>query len=292
MRLMSFRRQHHESFGVVASAGVIDAGARLKNYASLRDVIADDAMDKLRNLSQEHGADYTFDDVRFLPVIPRPDKVICVGINYRPHVEETGRELPEYPVLFTRFAGSQVGHGEPIIVPSTSHRLDYEGELAVIIGRGGRHIPERGALRHVAGYAAFNDGSVRDYQGHSSQFTPGKNFHASGAFGPWMTTADEVGDPSTLSLETRLNGERMQHANVSDLIFDVPKLIAYISSFAQLSPGDVIVTGTPGGVGFVRKPPVYLKAGDVVEVDIGGVGVLRNPVADEVSTLTGAPDDA
>ncbi|MFK8054408.1 MAG: fumarylacetoacetate hydrolase family protein [Woeseiaceae bacterium] len=287
MRLMSFRYGDVESYGIVTAAGVIDAGARLTRYRTLRDAIAADALDLLRNLSQEHAADYTFDDVAFLPVIPVSDKVICVGINYRPHVEETGRDLPEYPVLFTRFSGSQVGHEQAIVVPSLSHRLDFEGELAVIIGRGGRHIPERGALRHVAGYAPFNDGSVRDYQRHSPQFTPGKNFSRSGSFGPWMATADEIGDPATLSFETRLNGERMQSANVSDLIFNIPNLIAYISSFCELVPGDVIVTGTPGGVGYVRRPPVYMKPGDVVEVDIQGIGVLRNHVADEVNTLSG-----
>lgn len=287
MRLMSFRYGDKESFGIVTSSGVIDAGARLDNFANLREVIAADAMDTLRNLSQECSADYTFDDVAFLPVIPIADKVICVGINYRPHIEETGRDAPEYPVLFTRFPGSQVGHEQAIVVPSLSHRLDYEGELAVIIGRGGRHIPEHGALRHIAGYAAFNDGSVRDFQRHSSQFTPGKNFSQSGSFGPWMATADEIGDPSSLSFETRLNGERMQSAQVADLVFDIPRLIAYISSFCELLPGDVIVTGTPGGVGYVRKPPVYMKAGDVVEIDIQGIGVLRNHVVEEVSTLSG-----
>ncbi|MEN7341552.1 MAG: fumarylacetoacetate hydrolase family protein [Pseudomonadota bacterium] len=287
MRLVSFAHEGQESFGIVTAAGVIDAGARLPEYRSLIDVIADDATDRLRNLSQDGDADFAFGDVAFLPVIPKPDKIICVGINYRPHVEETGRETPEHPVLFTRFSGSQVGHEQPIVVPSLSHRLDYEGELAVVIGRSGRHIPRHGALHHVAGYAAFNDGSVRDYQRHSSQFTPGKNFAQSGSFGPWLTTSDEIGDPSSLSIETRLNGEVMQQASLGDLIFDVPALIAYISSFCTVLPGDVIVTGTPGGVGYVRKPPRYMQAGDTVEVDISGIGILRNSLIDEVSALSG-----
>ena len=286
MRLMSFRHDDADSFGVVTAAGVIDAGARLRGrYATLRDVVADEALDTLRAMPQDYDADYALEEVTFLPPIPAPERIICVGINYRPHIEETGREQPDYPLLFVRFPGSLTGHNEALVVPSLSHRLDYEGELAVVIGRAGRHIPAQGALRHVAGYACFNDGSVRDYQRHTSQFTPGKNFQASGSFGPWLTTADEVGDPAELSLETRLNGEVMQSASVGDLVFDVPALIAYISSFAELTPGDVIVTGTPGGVGYVRKPPVYMKAGDVVEVDISGIGVLRNRVAEEVNTL-------
>lgn len=286
MRVMSFRHGDVDSFGVVTAAGVIDMGARLAGrYGTLRDVIAADALDTLRDMSQDYTADYSLEDVTFLPPIPAPEKIICVGINYRPHIEETGREPPEYPLLFVRFPGSLTGHNEALVVPSLSHRLDYEGELAVIIGRAGRHIPAQGALRHVAGYACVNDGSVRDYQRHTSQFTPGKNFQSSGSFGPWLTTADEVGDPGSLTLETRLNGDVMQSASVGDLVFDIPALIAYVSSFAELTPGDVIVTGTPGGVGYVRKPPVYMKAGDVVEVDISGVGVLRNRVAEEVNTL-------
>lgn len=286
MRVLSFRFDGRESFGIVTAAGVIDAGRRLDvPLASVRDVLAEDALDELRELSEQVQADYAFDEIEFLPVIPVADKIICVGINYRPHIEETGREPPAYPMLFTRFPSSQTGHGQPLITPSVSGKFDYEGELAVIIGRGGRHIPEHGALRHVAGYACFNDGSVRDYQRHTSQFTPGKNFTRSGGFGPWMTTADEIGDPAALTLETRLNGTTMQSASVGDLVFDIPALIAYISTFAALLPGDVIVTGTPGGVGFVRKPPVYMKPGDVVEVDISGIGVLRNTVSEEVANL-------
>ena len=289
MRVMSFRHGDTDSFGVVTAAGVIDAGARLAGrFATLRDVIAADALDELRTIAQDYSADHALEAVTFLPPIPNPDKIVCVGINYRPHIEETGREPPEYPMLFVRFPGSVTGHNRALVVPSLSHRLDYEGELAVVIGRRGRHIPAHGALRHVAGYACFNDGSVRDYQRHTSQFTPGKNFQSSGGFGPWLTTADEVGDPAGLTLETRLNGKVMQSASVGDLVFDVPALIAYLSSFTELLPGDVIVTGTPGGVGYVRKPPVYMKAGDVVEVDISGIGVLRNRVAEEVNTLDSA----
>lgn len=286
MRIASFRHRGRDSYGVVRAGGIVDAGRHLGvELPDLKSVLAADAIDELHALAADAEPDLALADVELLPVIADPDKILCVGINYRPHVEETGRDPPEYPVLFTRFSGSQVGHGQPLVRPSVSHRFDYEGELAVIIGRRGRHIAPEGALRHVAGYSCFNDGSIRDYQRHSSQFTPGKNFARSGGFGPWLTTADEIGDPARLSLETRLNGAVMQSADVADLIFDVPALISYCSTFAELLPGDVIVTGTPGGVGYVRKPPVYLQPGDVVEVDIPGVGVLRNGVVDEVDAL-------
>ncbi len=286
MRIASFSRRGRPSYGVVRAGGIVDAGRQLGvELPDLASVLAADALDELHALAADAEPDLALADVDFLPVITRPDKILCVGINYRPHVEETGRDAPHRPVLFTRFPGSQVGHRQPLVRPSVSRKFDYEGELAVIIGRRGRHIAPEGALRHVAGYACFNDGSVRDYQRHSSQFTAGKNFARSGGFGPWLTTADEIGDPARLTLETRLNGAVMQSANVADLIFDVPALISYCSTFAELLPGDVIVSGTPGGVGYVRKPPVYLQPGDVVEVDIPGVGVLRNGVVDEVDAL-------
>ncbi len=196
-------------------------------------------------------------------------------------MKEMGRERPEYPVVFVRFADSIVGHGQPMIRPSDSVQFDYEGELAVVIGRRARRVSRAAALDYVAGYACFNDGSVRDYQRHSQQFTPGKNFHASGSFGPWLVTADEVPDPRKLRLSTRLNGEVVQDESVGELCFDVAQLIEYCSKWAELDPGDVIVTGTPGGVGAGRKPPLWMKAGDTVEVEISKLGVLRNPIADE-----------
>lgn len=290
MKVASFRHRGRESYGVVQAGGIVDAGRQLGiDLPDLKSVLAEDALGELHALAADADPGLPLSDVEFLPVITDPDKIICVGINYRHHVEETGREAPAFPVLFVRFPGSQVGHGQPLVRPSVSQRLDYEGELAVVIGRRGRHIAEEGALRHVAGYACFNDGSVRDYQRHASQFTAGKNFARSGSFGPWLTTADEIGDPARLTLETRLNGAVMQSASVSDLIFDVPALVSYCSTFAELLPGDVIVTGTPGGVGYVRKPPVYLQPGDVIEVDIPGVGVLRNGVVDEVDAIEREP---
>lgn len=225
--------------------------------------------------------DFGLEEIEFRPVIPNPDKILCIGINYIDHRRETGREKSEWPVVFTRFANTQVGHGQALIRPRVSEQLDFEGELAVIIGRRGRHIPKSEALSFVAGYACYNDGSVRDWQRHGSQFTPGKNFVGTGGFGPWMVTADEASGALDAAISTRLNGQTMQQARTSDLIFGVPELIEYISTFTELVPGDVISTGTPGGVGAARKPPVWMKPGDVVEVEIEGIGVLRNPVAAE-----------
>jgi 2-keto-4-pentenoate hydratase/2-oxohepta-3-ene-1,7-dioic acid hydratase in catechol pathway len=220
-------------------------------------------------------------EITYLPPITNPRKIICIGINYEAHRVETGREKSPYPVVFTRFATTLVGHEEPIVRPRASECLDYEGELAVIIGREARHVKAERALEIVAGYACFNDASVRDWQYRNSQFTPGKNFDATGAFGPWMVTADEIPDPSQLELTTRVNGERVQHAFTSDMTFSVPQLIEYISTFCTLEPGDVIATGTPGGVGHERKPPLFLKPGDRVEVEIDKIGVLSNPVEAE-----------
>jgi len=217
-------------------------------------------------------------DVIFLPPITDPAKILCIGLNYAKHQAETGRPDVDHPTIFTRFADSQVGHLQSMIKPDQSVRFDYEAELAVVIGQGGRFISDDDALSHVAGYACYNDGSIRDWQRHTSQFTPGKNFPGTGAFGPYLVTPDEVGDYRKLPIESRLNGEVMQKATLADLIFPIPRLISYISQFTALSSGDVIVTGTPGGVGDRRDPPVYLTPGDVIEVDIGVVGTLVNPI--------------
>lgn len=284
MNLISFEREGRDSFGIVTDGGVIDAGARLKGeFSGLREIIAAGAVNLLRGM-EGLPRDFSEDDIRFRPVIPDASKIICVGLNYLSHIKEMDRALPEYPVVFTRFADSVVGHLQPMLLPPESDRFDYEGELAVIIGKRARRVSAANALDYVAGYSCYNDGSIRDYQNHTHQFTPGKNFHASGAFGPWLATSDGRGDPTEFHLQTRLNGEVMQDAPVDDLYFDVPQLIEYCSSWAQLEPGDVIVTGTPGGVGAARKPPVWMKAGDVVEVDIRGVGLLRNPIVAESTT--------
>ena len=282
MRLISFERQGVASFGIVVGAGVVDAGARLGNeFDGLRGVLGAGALNLLRGM-EGLEPDCGLDDVTLLPPIPDPAaKFLCVGVNYIPHIEEMGRDRPERPVVFVRFADSLVGHGGTMIRPRESEQLDFEGELAVVIGKRARRVPREQALRHVAGWSCFNDGSVRDFQRHGPQWTPGKNFYHSGAFGPWLVTSDEQPDPTAFRLETRLNGEVVQHESVAQLCFDVPALIEYCSTFAQLEPGDVIVTGTPGGVGAGRTPPLWMKDGDVVEVDITGVGILHNVVADE-----------
>ena len=207
-------------------------------------------------------------------------RILCVGVNYRPHIREMGRDIPDHPVVFIRFPASLVGPDEPLIRPAVSGKFDFEGELALVIGKPAHRVARDDALDHVAGYCCFMDGSVRDWQTHTSQFTPGKNFDRSGAIGPRVPAGD-VGDPAALTLTTRVNGTVMQTGAVADLVFDVPALISYCSTFTELQPGDVIATGTPGGVGAARNPPVWLRDGDVVEVDIPGVGVLRNPVRDE-----------
>lgn len=278
MKLLSFERPDGgAACGVVVGEGVADLTRRL-GVASLRALLASGRLEEARGVTQ---ADHALEGLRFLPVIPDPDKIVCVGLNYRDHVAETGRTVTEKPALFARFAGSQVGHMRPIIRPKASERFDYEGELAVIIGTGGRHIPRAEALGHVAGYSCYNEGSIRDWQLHTSQFLPGKTFAETAGFGPWMVTADEIPDPSKLTLETRLNGQVVQRTTTDLMITDVPGVIAYLSTVLPLLPGDVIVSGTPGGVGAKRNPPLWMKPGDVAEVEIGGIGVLRNMVEDE-----------
>ncbi|MBC2668825.1 fumarylacetoacetate hydrolase family protein [Novosphingobium piscinae] len=219
--------------------------------------------------------------VRLLPVVPDPGKILCIGLNYATHVAETGRDQKDHPAVFTRWADTLVADGAPLVRPRESVRFDYEGELAVVIGKGGRRIARADAMAHVAGYAVFNDGSVRDWQRHNIQFTPGKNFPGTGGFGPTLVTPDAVPDLASQRVQTRLNGQLVQDQPISDLIWDIPYLIEYCSTFTELAPGDVIATGTPGGVGDKRTPPLYMKAGDRVEVSIGVVGTLANPIVDE-----------
>ncbi|MDP6080067.1 MAG: fumarylacetoacetate hydrolase family protein [Arenicellales bacterium] len=279
MKLLSFFRLDRPGFGAVVDDGIIDLTGRLPGQPhSLRTAIAEGQLASAMAYVDGRVPELSTADVIFLPPITDPAKILCIGLNYAKHQAETGRPDVDHPTIFTRFADSQVGHLQPMIKPDQSVRFDYEAELAVVIGQGGRFISEDDALSHVAGYACYNDGSIRDWQRHTSQFTPGKNFPGTGAFGPYMVTPDEVGDYRKLPIESRLNGEVMQKATLADLIFPIPRLISYISEFTALSPGDVIVTGTPGGVGDRREPPVYLTPGDVIEVDIGIVGTLVNPI--------------
>ena len=279
MRLVSFERNGRPGFGVVVGDGIVDAADRLTGRPrSLREALAAGALPLLERLAVMKP-DFRLTDVTLMPVIAdAAAKLLCVGVNYMPHIKEMGRERPDRPVVFVRFGDSIVGHGQPLKKPRESEQFDFEGELAVIIGKRARRVGKEQALDYVAGYSCFNDGSLRDFQRHSGQFTPGKNFHASGALGPWLTTADEVPDPRKLTLTTRLNGAVMQHESVGELCFDVPQLIEYCSLWTQLEPGDVIATGTPGGVGAGRKPPVWMNPGDTVEVEITRIGILRNTV--------------
>ncbi len=282
MKLVSYQRDGREGFGAVAGAGVIDLGAALGGrYADLKALLAADALGQAREAVAGRAADFALDGVTLLPVIPNPGKIWCCGLNYGEHVRETNREVTEQPTFFLRFADSQVGHGQAIVRPKESTQLDYEAEIAVVIGRPGRRIAEADAFAHIAGYACYNDGSVRDWQRHTSQWVPGKNFWRTGGFGPWMVTADEIPAGTAMTLVTRLNGQEMQRATTEMMIHGIARQIAYVSTIAPLQAGDVIVTGTPGGVGARRSPPVWMKAGDVVEIEVDRIGVLRNPVADE-----------
>lgn len=275
MRLASFTRQGRHGFGVVADDRVVDLSG---DVPTLRDALARWGLDGLHRRVPSASASIALNEVDLLPPIPAPDKVLCVGLNYFAHAKEAKMAVPEKPSLFVRFASSQVGHGAPVIAPAASHQFDYEAELAVVIGRPGRNVPERDAHAWIAGYACFAENSVRDWQTHSRQATAGKNFESSGAFGPFLVTPDEAGPIEAMDVIGRLNGREMQRDRAANMIFSVPQLIAYISTFTTLVPGDVIVTGTPAGVGFTRDPPVWLRPGDRFEVEITGVGVLSNPV--------------
>ncbi|MGV2899556.1 fumarylacetoacetate hydrolase family protein [Achromobacter sp. AGC78] len=289
MKLISFLEAGRNAWGVVRDTDVV-----VLTHV-WPDVIAglEAGLDEIAGAARADGMPCRpLAGLQWLPPVPAPGKILCVGLNYGRHVAEAGRaeagrDLPAHPSMFVRFADSVVGHREPVWKPRASDRFDYEGELAVVIGRGGRHIAAEDALSHVAGYTCMAENSVRDFQKHNAQVTPGKNFERSGAIGPWLVTTDEVGDPSRLEVMSRLNGELMQHGQVSDLIFPIPELIAYISAFTPLSPGDIIATGTPEGVGSSRKPPRFMVAGDTLEVDIPGVGTLVNTVADEPARQPG-----
>jgi 2-keto-4-pentenoate hydratase/2-oxohepta-3-ene-1,7-dioic acid hydratase in catechol pathway len=279
MKLASYRTRKGDNYGIVSGDGLISLKDRLPDKPqTLRDLLAKDALDEARGLAGE-TPDTEIADVEFLPVIPHPRKFFAIGINYRDHAAETGRSVEPRPSIFSRFDDTLIGHGQPMVRPRISHHFDFEGELAVIIGQAGRYIKEADAMGHVAGYSCFVDGSVRDYQKHS--VTAGKNFPATGPFGPWMVTADEIPDPSRLVLTTRLNGEVMQRSGLDMLINTVPVLISYLSEITGLEPGDVIATGTPAGVGHRRTPPLWMKPGDTLEVEISGVGTLVNPIMDE-----------
>ena len=276
MRYVSFvTADGRASYGRLEGDSVIDLGCVAGAPVDLKAALAGDLA------ALPGGEVLALAAVKLLPVIPNPEKILCVGLNYATHVKETGREQKEHPAIFHRWADSLIAHGAPLIVPPESVRFDYEGELAIVIGKPGRRIAPENAWDHIAGYAPFNDGSIRDWQRHNIQFTPGKTWPGTGGFGPALVTPDEIKDLPALRVQTRVNGELVQDQPVSDMIWDIPTVIAYCSTFTELRPGDVIATGTPGGVGDKRTPPLYLKAGDTVEISVGDAGTLKNPVIAE-----------
>lgn len=281
MRLLTFDAGAGPRVGLANDNGVVDLTARL-DVTSLRQLIAGGQIEA----AADHGgaaADHGLDDITYLPVIPDPAHIFCIGVNYADHLQEAidaglPRSKTEHPPLFLRFAETLVGHRAPILRSPKVTQLDYECELAVIIGTPGRYIEKANALDHVAGYACFNEASARDWQFHTTQITPGKNFFGTGGFGPWMVTADEIPDPQNLNISTRLNGETLQDANTKDMIFDVAAIIEYVSNLVPLLPGDVIASGTPAGVGFSRDPQIFMQPGDTCEIEIERVGTLVNPI--------------
>ncbi|MDX3907627.1 MAG: fumarylacetoacetate hydrolase family protein [Pigmentiphaga sp.] len=277
MKLIKFETQGKTSTGVVVDSGVIDIGRHAPHLGTMQAMLS--ALDEVRRLAGHRPADYPLGQVSLLAPIDAANRMFCVGVNYKSHAEETGREVSPRPSVFIRVHESIVPHETPIIRPKVSTRFDFEGELAAVVGQTAHLVPEREALQYVAGYSCFMDGSVRDYQKFS--VTAGKNFDRSGAYGPWIVTADEIPDPSRLTLTSRLNGNEMQHSGTDMLIYPVPLILSYLSEITTLIPGDVIATGTPAGVGHRRDPQVWMKHGDRIEVEITAIGTLANTVADE-----------
>lgn len=282
MKLASYQHNNAACYGVVEGDGIVDLSRRIgARYPDIRTLLRHEGLDDARKAAAGQKPDLKLADVTMLPTIPNPGKIFCIGLNYEDHRKETRREKTEAPAVFVRFPESQVGHGQPILRPRESTKLDFEGEIAVIIGKPGRRISEKDSWGHIAGYSCYNDGSVRDWQWATTQWTAGKNFAATGGFGPWMVTSDEIPAETELTLITRLNGVEMQHTTTALLVHSIPSLIAHLSTWVPLEPGDVIVSGTPGGVGARREPPVWMKPGDVVEIEVSKVGILRNTIADD-----------
>lgn len=279
MKLLSFiRADGSKSYGIYKDNGIVDLGLRLGDkYKDIKALLAADALSLVSQYAGEQ-IDYSADTVRFLPIIESPDKILCVGMNYMAKRQEFD-ETNNAPTLFVRFPESQTGHACGVVKPQVSNEFDYEGELAVIIGKSGKHIRREEALHYVAGYSCYMDGSVRDWQ--HSWFTAGKNWQETGAFGPWMVTTDEIANPHELDIRTYLNGQMVQNDNTGNMVHSISELIEYISTFATLSAGDVIITGSPGGVGKKRTPPLFMKEGDVIEVEIQKIGKLRNQIVSD-----------
>lgn len=284
MRFLSFAREGRVGFGAVTDAGVVDLGARHPDLPDLRAALRLGRLDALGRQATGAPADFGTGDVEYLPTIPNPEKIVCIGVNYRDRNAEyaDGSEAPKYPSVFMRARESLVGHRQPILDPPESSQLDYEGEIAIVIGREGRRIPRERVRDHVAGLTIMNEGTLRDFLRHGKfNVTQGKNFEKSGALGPWLRTPDEVDPLSELRVATRVNGEPRQDDTTGNLMFPFDYLVSYLSTFFRLKPGDVVATGTPNGAGARLSPPRYLKAGDVVQVEVSGIGTLENPVSAE-----------
>ena len=281
MKLVSFTRAGRPAYGVAIDDRIVDCSVALgSNYPTLRSALAAGALGEIVGEASADGPSVAAADVVFLPPIPDPEKIICIGLNYRDHAVETNQTVLENPEVFMRMRNTLVGHGNPLVIPKVSSQLDYEGELAIVIGKSGRYIRKEDALEHVLGYACFNDGSVRDFQ-FAHCISVGKNFPGTGGFGPWIATRDEMPTPEDHTLSTRVNGVELQRSRLNMLIRDVATTVAYVSVFTRLEVGDLIPTGTPKGVGFARKPQLFLKPGDTVEVEVSGLGTLRHPVVAE-----------
>lgn len=278
MRWLSFVSDGRSSFGFVEEENVVDLGA-VCNLPDLQSALQSGSLDFLQQVLCDRAPRIPLQAIEYLPPIPNPSKVLCVGLNYAEHQEETGHEGGDQPTLFIRFGEAQIGHNGTMLRPQESNSLDFEGEIAMVIGLPGRRIPIEECLDHVFGFSCYNDGSVREYQRHTSQFTPGKNFTQTGGFGPWIMTTEEISDLNDMELLTHLNGELVQHAWSSDMVFDFASILNYCSMFIELKPGDVIVTGTPGGVGAQRNPPLFMDEGDIVSVTVRPIGTLTNTVS-------------
>lgn len=282
MKILRFMHEGTQSYGVVTGDGVVDAGARLgTKYRDVVDVLAAGALGELEAMTTV-SADFPLADIRYLPPVKGANSVLAVGRNYGSAYADMGTDFPGHPSIFMRRHGSHAGHLEPLIRPKVSQFFDGEAELAVIIGKGGRHISEDAAMDHIAFYSILNDGTLTDWADHTSRnVSPGKNFDSCGAFGPWMVSRDEIADAQNLTILHRINGEEIQNGSTGDMIFTIPQIIAYVSTFTALEPGDVITTGSPGGIRPRREAGIYLKPGDHVEMEISRIGVLANPVVDE-----------
>tara|TARA_B100002052_G_scaffold156766_1_gene142886 strand:+ start:3177 stop:4022 length:846 start_codon:yes stop_codon:yes gene_type:complete len=281
MKFVSFLIDGQAKFGIYNNEKITDLTNKIKATKTLKELISKKGIPEAKEYAKNNPASISLEKIKYLPVIPNPGKIICVGLNYSEHVKETGRSVEENPVIFFRVPESQTAHMQPIQRPKVSTHLDYECEMAVILKDAGKNIKEEDALKYIVGYSCYNDSTVRDWQQHTSQFGMGKNFEKTGSFGPYMVLAEDIPDYKKLTIQTRLNGKVMQDAKLSQLLFDIPKLISYISKAIPWKAGDVLVTGTPGGVGFKRKPPIYMKKGDKVEVEISEVGLLSNIIEDE-----------